>query len=214
MAEHSSEALQAGATELHRKGNDSESNDGSQEEKEAVEIKERVGESPSAIELRRGDLPSSNEHTMGPNSETLGAVPSSVVQHRSSGTLRFQWSVLVCVCVLFHPSDFFYFNFLVNCVVDVTDLQGSPTALNSDGRAESKVRAFIVRRIFNLIFLKEILNIVLEQSFKFLRFFHFHFFGFTGYVSVCAYLLEFFYFPWSFVRVRGLGLGYDWNWEI
>nr|QFI57441.1 WRKY46 [Glycyrrhiza glabra] len=139
MAEHSSEALPAGATELHRKGNDSESNDGNQEEKEkAEEIKERVGESPSATELQRGDLSSSNEHTMVPNSETLGAVPSSVVQHRSSGTLRFQWSVLVCVCVLFHPSDFFYFNFLVNCVVDVTDLQGSPTALNSDGRAESK----------------------------------------------------------------------------
>nr|QFI57436.1 WRKY41 [Glycyrrhiza glabra] len=103
MAEHSSEALPAGATELHRKGNDSESNDGNQEEKEkAEEIKERVGESPSATELQRGDLSSSNEHTMVPNSETLGAVPSSVVQHRSS------------------------------------DLQGSPTALNSDGRAESK----------------------------------------------------------------------------
>ncbi|XP_027329552.1 probable WRKY transcription factor 32 isoform X2 [Abrus precatorius] len=80
----------------------------------AENTKERVAESPSAAESQRDELPSPNDPRTESNLETLAAVPSLVeslaVQHRSD----------------------------VNCVVDVTDVQGSSTTLSSGDKAESK----------------------------------------------------------------------------
>ena len=93
MAEHqsSAEAVPAEAPELHRKGKDSEGEDGNQEEQgKAREGEERVSESSrGATESQRGELQGSEKPLAGSNSETL-AVESVVVNNRSHGTVRFQ----------------------------------------------------------------------------------------------------------------------------
>ncbi|KAJ1433593.1 WRKY domain [Sesbania bispinosa] len=87
MAEHRSSeaAVAAGAPELRRKRVDSEGDDdGNREEDEREEIEERVGESPLATESQRGELRSFSGPPVESNSETLAAVPSSVLQDRSA----------------------------------------------------------------------------------------------------------------------------------
>lgn len=121
MAEHRvSEALPVGPTQLLP------------EQQKAQEIKkEPVGESPSATESQKSELPSSNENS---NSETLIAFPSLVLDQRSFGTPQFP------LCLSFFSNKKKIKKKIVNCLVDFTDVQGIPNTLNSVVKSEIKVR--------------------------------------------------------------------------